>query len=214
MGKIRLTFFLLVITITAQAQNKKAIQVLNEAVTLLNSGKFNDAYLKFDEGLSIDASIADLHFGKANAAFNLNLLDTAAAQLKQAIKINGDESQYYGLLGTIYFKQGKTELAIESFEKAIKNNSKSQKKIDLLNIYYNKGSCHLILKEYQNAVDDFTKAIELNSRFTQAYHNRGVCYIRLNMLKEGCTDMEKAVGLGSERSQKYIDENCYVKKEK
>ncbi|MGB0431123.1 MAG: tetratricopeptide repeat protein, partial [Bacteroidia bacterium] len=81
-------------------------------------------------------------------------------------------------------------------------------------IYYNKGSCHLILKEYSKAEKEFTKAIKMNSRFTQAYHNRGVCYIRMGKLVEGCTDMEKAVGLGSSRSQKYIDEHCYIKKEK
>ena len=68
MKKLGIIFFLLA-GVNGFAQDKKAIKILDEAVTLLNKGRYNEAYLKFSEGIRVDKSLPELHFGKANAAF-------------------------------------------------------------------------------------------------------------------------------------------------
>lgn len=214
MHKIKLGLLLLLYSFGHESfAQKDAIKILDEAVTLLNKRNYNEAYLRFDDGIAAAPKNAEMHFGKANAAYHLNLLDTSIARLNKAIELKGDESEYYNLLGTIYFRKKDIKNAIKHFNQAIKNNPSSKRKINLLNTYYNRGNCFLMQKDYDKALEDFSEAIKLNPRFAEAYHNRGICYIRLEKLVEGCTDMEKAVGLGSTRSQKYIDENCYVKKE-
>jgi tetratricopeptide (TPR) repeat protein len=197
----------------ASSAQTDAIKILDEAVTFLNKSQYNKAYLRFDDGIAAAPNNAEMHFGKANAAYHLNLLDTSIARLNNAIQLKGNESEYHNLLGTIYMRKKDIKNAIKHFDEAIKNNPTSKRKINLLNTYYNRGNCYLMQKDYEKALEDFSEAIKLNPRFAEAYHNRGICYIRLEKLVEGCTDMEKAVGLGSTRSQKYIDENCYVKKE-
>ena len=140
--------------------------------------------------------------------FSLNLFDTAHAEIDKAIGLDGPESKYYDLKGNVYFRNRDYEKAIEFFSLAIENVQKSKEKINLLNTYYNRGSCHLMLKNYKDGLKDFSKAIEENSQFAEAYHNRGICNIRLKNIEEGCKDMQKAVSLGSPRSQKYLDEYC------
>lgn len=189
-------------------QKKAALQKLDAAVTLLNKGKYNDAYMKFSEGISIDKDLGELHLGKANCAYHLNMFDTALAAIDRAMEIKGEESELYDLRGNVYFKSRKYEEAIEQFSKAIETNASSKKKIHLLNTYYNRGSSYLLLKEYKKGAKDFSKAIEMNPKFAQAYHNRGVCYIRLEKIGDGCADMQKASGMGSPRSAKYIEDYC------
>jgi len=201
-------FIILFFSSIAFCQDKKAVKVLDEAVTLLNKGRYNEAYLKFSEGIRINKTMPELHFGKASAAFNLNLFDTAHAEIDKALTLDGPESKYYDLKGNIYFRDRNYDQAIEYFGKAIDNALNSKEKINLLNTYYNRGSCYLMLKNYKDGLKDFSKAIEENGQFAEAYHNRGICNIRLKNLKEGCEDMQKAVSLGSPRSQKYVDEYC------
>ncbi|MBI1182773.1 DUF3808 domain-containing protein [bacterium] len=190
------------------AQHDKALEVLDEAVTLLNKGRYNDAYLKFSEGIRIDKSNGELHYGKANAAYNLNLLDTAITEVQIAMEIEGKESKLYNLLGNIHFRSRQFDEAVQAFTQAINLNAVSQTKINLLNCYYNRGSCLLMLKEYKEAEPDFSKAIEENPKFAEAYHNRAICYLRTGEQEKACADIRKAISLGSPRSQKYLKEAC------
>lgn len=189
-------------------QHDQGLEILDEAVTLLNKGRHNEAYMRFADGIAVDPGNAELYFGKANAAFNLNLADSALANVNHAIAIAGEQSELYNLKANVYFRLRKHELAIDNFTKAIDLNATSNRKIDLMGAHFNRGSSQLVLKQYKLAKKDFDKVLEINPRFIQAYHNRGVCYLRTDQLKKSCTDFEKAVGMGSPRSAKYLEENC------
>jgi Flp pilus assembly protein TadD len=51
---------------------------------------------------------------------------------------------------------------------------------------------HYIMRNYQPAVDDYTKAIQYNANDTQFYLNRGSAYQNLRKLNEARADYEKA----------------------
>ena len=46
------------------------------------------------------------------------------------------------------------------------------------------------------AIEDYTRAIELNPSFGEAYYNRGLIQIYLKDTRKGCLDMSKAGELG------------------
>ncbi|MFH1917859.1 MAG: tetratricopeptide repeat protein, partial [Nanoarchaeota archaeon] len=46
-----------------------------------------------------------------------------------------------------------------------------------------------------NAISDYTKAIELNSEYDEAYYNRGLTYILLGKTGEAKKDLLNAVAL-------------------
>ena len=45
-------------------------------------------------------------------------------------------------------------------------------------IHYNRGVDHFEKGEYDRAIEDFTKALELNPEYVDAYRKRGVAYIK------------------------------------
>ena len=58
--------------------------------------------------------------------------------------------------------------------------------------YYNRGNTYSELKQYESAIADFTKAIEIDTQLALAYANLGLVYAQLNDIEAARTNLEKA----------------------
>ena len=52
-----------------------------------------------------------------------------------------------------------------------------------------------LLGEKGKAIEDYNKAIELNSEYALAYNNRGLCYKKLGETEKAKKDFQKAAEL-------------------
>ena len=59
----------------------------------------------------------------------------------------------------------------------------------------------MTLKQHQEAIADYDKAIELNPKYFNAYYNRGTAKDGLKQYKESIADYDKAIEL----DPKYFD---------
>ena len=62
--------------------------------------------------------------------------------------------------------------------------------------YYNKANMLCTQKEYQAAIDHYTKAIEADGDFAEAYFNRGLTRIYIDQVEDGIADLSRAGELG------------------
>jgi lipoprotein NlpI len=58
-----------------------------------------------------------------------------------------------------------------------------------------------MLKDYNGAITDFTKAIEIDPNNALAYNNRGIAKYYNKDLKGACEDGKKSASLGSDAYQ-------------
>ena len=63
-------------------------------------------------------------------------------------------------------------------------------------LYYNRGCLYAQRKDYQRAIDDFSRAIGLDANIPEAYYNRGIVYLQAEKMAEGIADLSKAGELG------------------
>ena len=80
-------------------------------------------------------------------------------------------------------------LALKDFNDALTH---APAKIEYLS---NRGASYVSLKQETNALNDFNKAIEIDSEYANAYLNRSVIYNRQNLLKEALTDLKTYLDL-------------------
>jgi tetratricopeptide (TPR) repeat protein len=71
--------------------------------------------------------------------------------------------------------------------------------------YYNRGNTYSDLGHKDKAIQDYTKAIELNSLFAEAFHNRGVNYQVLGDSEQAIRDYRTAAKLGRREAQDFLN---------
>jgi len=69
--------------------------------------------------------------------------------------------------------------------------------------YNNRGNAYSELKQYEEAIEDYSKAIELNPNDAEAYNNRGTAYDELQHQEEAIGDYSKAIELDPNDAEAY-----------
>ena len=100
------------------------------------------------------------------------------------------------LWGHILYKQGKLELAGPKFDIFIVNFPNS---LFVEEVYYYRGITYLQKEDYDRAIIDFAKVIELNPYHAHAYEIRGLLYIRKGNYARANTAFTKAKKLRNTR---------------
>jgi len=113
--------------------------------------------------------------------------------------------------GILKYQMGDWPSAIDYFTKAIADKPDTQ---DFL-IYSFRGNARSKMQRYNDAIDDFDKALDIKpddimeySNWVKNYFNRGVAKYYLNDLVGACKDWNKALELGFGQAHDYIMDYC------
>ncbi len=71
--------------------------------------------------------------------------------------------------------------------------------------YNNRGTTYFNMEDYQAALADYTRAIELNPQFAAAYWNRGISYYDLEDYQAALADFTRAIELNPEDAAAYYN---------
>jgi len=74
--------------------------------------------------------------------------------------------------------------------------------------YNNRAYVKLKKKDYEAAITDFDKAINLKPDYAAAFLNRGFAKKMLGDLSGACKDWTKAFELGLQQANEFIKDNC------
>ena len=158
-------------------------KAVDACTSLLNSGRLSGA------------GLAATHFLRAMANMGLGRNAHAKEDLSETARI--DPSGVFGLIsrGTIACDKKQSEAAISSFSEAIRRHPK-------LGIsYFMRGVCFHWLGQNQEAVQDFTKAIETSGSSRPAnaflYQMRGEALAAAGRTEEAQQDLSKALQMDS-----------------
>jgi tetratricopeptide (TPR) repeat protein len=103
--------------------------------------------------------------------------------------------------GKTAFQRGNNEEAIRLLTRAIASGELSQK--NLIRAYINRGNAWFSKSDYDKAIADFTKAIEIDPKDADAHYNRGVAWQRKSDYNKAIADFTKAIEIDPKDADAY-----------
>ncbi|PKA53808.1 Serine/threonine-protein phosphatase 5 [Apostasia shenzhenica] len=98
---------------------------------------------------------------------------------------NVEHAEELKLLANESFKANKFSQAIDLYGQAIELNGHNA-------VYWaNRAFAHIKLEEYGSAVQDATKAIEIDPNYSKGYYRRGAAYLAMGKFKEALKDFQQ-----------------------
>lgn len=121
----------------------------------------------------------------------------------ELVKIDSDNAEFLSRRGYCNRISGFLEDALKDYNSAILNSPNRH------NLYSNRGQLFLDMKDYSNAVLDYTKASELiNGKNPKYLNNRGWAYYKLNKLTKACQDFETSKNMNFALAAKNYEKYC------
>ena len=193
--------------------NPKFVDALiNRGGTYADLGRFNDALGDFNDALKYEKKDAGLYNKRGEIFLENNLYDQAIKDFSSAIVLNPMFSDAFLNRGRAYSEKGMPEEAMNDFNQAIKADSdhadihlfdraappiqedKESKadrgEAESLN---QQGVANMEKELYDEAIKNFTQAIELQTTFADAYINRGRIYTMQKEINQAVADFNQAV---------------------
>ena len=107
------------------------------------------------------------------------------------------------------FEEGNKLYYANDYDEAIKLYDEVLKFGEYSDAYYNRGCAYSDLGQYERAIQDYNKAIQINPNIYQTYGNRGEAYYYLKNYNQAFEDLNKSIELGA--SGKDLGEALYYR---
>lgn len=200
-----------------------------------NIKKYEKALNHINKSIEINSNNSDYFNVRGVSYFGLDDYENALKDFKHVQTLDPNNTGVYKNMANVYIAQGESEKAIEYIDKGILDSKGDQKVQYLIlkgNYFHSIGKLDearaafieaqninnqspVVLSnlaavmidkgEFEGAVENCTKAIELDPTLTEAYFNRGIANEMLRKTDEACSDWEEAFILGAVKAEDYLN---------
>jgi tetratricopeptide (TPR) repeat protein/TolB-like protein/predicted Ser/Thr protein kinase len=173
------------------------------AVLLMRYERTRDASLleranaAVSAALRLDPDLSAAQYASGYQQYVNGRREAAIASLERAIALDPDNDAAHRLLGwRLFVSQGRMDEAVSELQRAVRIRNSFDN-------FYRLGTVLYLAGRYQEAVDAYRKATELQPRRPDAYTNLGAAYHMLGDVKQAIGNYEHAVSLGAGDAQAF-----------
>jgi TonB family protein len=151
------------------------------------------------EAIRLDPQYADGYYCRATMYRDQGERDKALSDMDEAIRLKGDNAKYYGLRGLLYGDKNMWDKGLADLNRQIELMGSDATHYD----FGRRGDFYVELGKFEEAVKDYTKAIELRPDYHSYYSDRATAYEKLG--KKDLAEADKKKGEELELAEKAQD---------
>lgn len=140
---------------------------------------------------------------QAEEAKEKGYYEDGRALLETAIQQQPSRADAYISLGVLLYQQGEYQAALDGLENAFRSGNLKQENIDKSiqgELYYVQGSCLYELKQYNEAIEAFQRAIEVSETVTAYYRSLAIALANNNQIQKAQSVLEELARRGATSS--------------
>jgi Tfp pilus assembly protein PilF len=155
----------------------------------LREQQIQPAYVEFQKAAELNPKDRDTHYALGHIYFVQGNYGKAEREFRSVVKLDSRYAEAWNYLGKVYDEQGKTDLALEHFDRAL--SFPQYLTPDLAQ--YNKGKVFLKRRQPDQALRAFSAALRINPNHALAAFEAGKLYADQGALKEAIAAFEITV---------------------
>lgn len=203
--KYLFSIVLFIFTLNIVSAQGDAKMLTNMAVDLVKLKNYDDALEKFNEALDYLPTYAPAIDGKANLLILKEEYKAAEKLIENAIEKNSDYPQFFLTYGIILIHKGKNKDAIENLNRANDLAYDTKDSFFRSKIYVNRGAAYQKLFNYDEALNDYSEAININENNPNVYMYRGFLYYQTNEYEQALNDFNRVIEIDPENPFAYYN---------
>lgn len=177
---------------------------MNRAQTYLRLGQNQKAIADLDSVLTFkDNNEMQASLSRGQTHLRMNNTKLAIADFKKVVEIDPTNLQLTWDIGQLSYNLEEYADALSYYSKAIDKLDTPQAQMLLV-----RGEVFEKLTQYEAAIQDYSRVIEMNPNLANAYYLRGQAKARMGSKEMACTDWKKAAELGHSEAKGVIVYNC------
>ena len=188
--------------VRAKSMNKKAIEEMVHADNLYANNQIDEAIESYKKVIMLDKELPDAYYGLGSTYFQKGKKEESKEWCKKTIELDPGHYKAFNLLGevniTIYhltcsiddLENSNLKDAIRCFKKA--SDLKPDYDVPLFNLGCIYSEC---FKNYDKAIELFTKCLEINPTFHWGHKELGEAYLKAGNSKKAIECFEKGLSI-------------------
>jgi len=176
----------------------KSDKFIGQALKLFENGKYEEAIIKFTDGISKDQSNPVFYYYRGLSFERSGNNEKALEDYNKAIELKADFILPHSRIGIVYAKQRDYEKASEFYKKSVELGDKDTTTL------YNYGVVLVNLGKSQDAKAVFEKLLSLDENYSEAYYHLGIIYIGLGNTSEAKGFLQRFIDMDPENKNAAI----------
>jgi tetratricopeptide (TPR) repeat protein len=176
-----------------------AILHYNTAYVLQDSGELEEAINHINEGIQLVPSNLDLYNNKGNILQLMGKYEEAITYYNKVKNEGYPKVEVYINCGNAYVNKGRLDLALKDFNFAIRLTPEHP------NTWNARGHLKHLQEQYDSAITDFSRALEIEQNFIPARINRANAFAELGKKDEALSDYKHAEEIAPHLVEIYIN---------
>lgn len=177
----------------------------NRCLTDIHLEKYELAIADCSKALGLKPTDKEAYLNRGLAAYRMGNPELAIADNTRVLELTPHDPRAYYNRGLAKVEQGAYREALVDYSEALRQLSPLDRTTIAL-IQNDRGVAHVMLQQYQPAIDAFTQAIQVDAENTRAFFNRGCAYHQQGNIVAALDDFTQVITLDPQYAQAYINQ--------
>jgi len=170
----------------------------------VNKKEHEKAINEYTQYLRIDSTNASAYSSRGLINKTIKNYEAAISDYTNFIRLNPKNKVGYSFRGDIYKLMGETQKAIAEYEEYVKANETS-------GVFLNRGRFYADLKKFDLAINDYNKAVSLDTKGINSRITRASFYVQSKQYDLAMIDVDKVIELDPKNTYAYYQKAVIYK---